>query len=310
MKRFMVRPGAHHERSLISPFKNAISFGTRPNAKNKARKTMNHSECLRKAIKESADAYIQTTKLSAYYHSIGESKTVLFKPYDNGTRHGNFLDSTYKAILNSTDWSARLEKPHQRITALPAAEQANAKELDSSTSSDALLMNIFCYPFLSPKDLLAEFGIQAEGDVQFGWPGKVPVSSVKFDKTEIDMRIGNMIFEAKLTEKDFTSQLQYIVESYSDFSAVFDKELLPQSEDEYHGYQLIRNVLAAHNNNYYFTLLADARRPDLIRDFWLVLRAVKDARLRQRCTFLTWQDLSMAAPEELRDFLSLKYSPG
>jgi hypothetical protein len=60
------------------------------------------------------------------------------------------------------------------------------------------------------------------------------------------MKIGNRIFEAKLTETDFTQKTPSVVESYVDFETVFDKNILPRTQNgEYENYQLIRNILTA-----------------------------------------------------------------
>ena len=44
--------------------------------------------------------------------SYGESSTVCFERYADGSQHGNFLPSTYKAILKNPAWRRRLGKVH------------------------------------------------------------------------------------------------------------------------------------------------------------------------------------------------------
>ena len=85
--------------------------------------------------------------------------------------------------------------------------------------------------------------------------------------------------ESKLTEADFTSRPQDVVTRYRDFDSVFDLPMLPQTETDYRGYQLVRNILCAAAHGYVFTLVSDARRPDLIRDWRSVGRAVRVKRL-------------------------------
>ena len=80
------------------------------------------------------------------YQSLGTPPVILFYSHGNGTRHGNFHDESYRAILARPSWATRLEKPAAAKKALPEERKAGAKELDSSNSSDALLMNCFCYP--------------------------------------------------------------------------------------------------------------------------------------------------------------------
>ena len=43
-----------------------------------------------------------------------------------------------------------------------------------------------------------------EAAPEFGWKGRVPLADGSPDATEIDMKIGRVIVESKLTEADFT----------------------------------------------------------------------------------------------------------
>ena len=54
-------------------------------------------------------------------------------------------------------------------------------------------------------------------------------------------------------------------------------------------------------------MLLDQRRPDLIEQWYSVMRCVRSGDLRVRCKVLTWQELSEALPMSLREFLGLKY---
>jgi alkylhydroperoxidase family enzyme len=121
------------------------------------------------------------------------------------------------------------------------------------------------------------------------------------------MKIGDLLVEAKLTENDFQSKTKAVVESYQDFSELFDRRALPRAGDCYLSYQLIRNVLAAHTHGCSFCVMADARRPDLMEAWYAVMRCVKPGDLRRRCKMLTWQELSLVLPRKLQDFLEEKY---
>ena len=121
------------------------------------------------------------------------------------------------------------------------------------------------------------------------------------------MRIGNLLVEAKLTESDFQQKAKTVVEGYRDFKSAFDRKLLSQTKDDYVGYQLIRNVLAASAMECSFCVLLDERRPDLREQWYAVMRAVRNADLRVRCKVLTWQELSEALPDDLATFLDEKY---
>jgi hypothetical protein len=66
-------------------------------------------------------------------------------------------------------------------------------------------------------------------------------------------------------------------------------------------------VLAAYALDLSFCVLLDARRPDLIEDWYAVMRCVRPMDLRTRCKVLTWQELAPALPSSLQCFLELKY---
>ena len=81
-----------------------------------------------------------------YVHveSYGEPPVIVYSPDRHG--HGNFFPAAYAAILSQPEWLRRFDKVHtQAGRSLPKAER-RWRELDSSMSSDALLMNIFCTP--------------------------------------------------------------------------------------------------------------------------------------------------------------------
>jgi uncharacterized protein (DUF1697 family) len=242
-----------------------------------------------------------------FYKSLGKHPTVMFERFDNETRHGNFIYDSYNAILANTEWRRRLGKKHQRPDALPETKRKAARELDSSNSSDALLMNIFCYPDAFNSQLAALFGLTAILTPDFGTEGKAPLSNGRTDTTEVDMKLGNVIFEAKLTEASFTSKIKSHVEKYDGLSQVFNIEQLTQTDEEYRSYQLIRNILVASHHNYSFFLLCHARRPDLINEYQNVHAAIRTQELQSRCGIILWQKIASVVPESLATFLSLKY---
>jgi hypothetical protein len=73
-------------------------------------------------------------------------------------------------------------------------------------------------------------GVDGEDAPAFGWKARVPLASGRFDRTEVDMRWGGLLVEAKLTEGDFQTCAARVVEAYRDFDAVLDRELLPRVE--------------------------------------------------------------------------------
>lgn len=240
--------------------------------------------------------------------SYGGMAVVVYEANGESCRHGNFVDESYTAIIARPEWRKRLEKVHaQARTSLPKNERG-WKELDSCTSSDALLMNIFCYPGVAESGTVASLlGIESGQTPVFGLKARVPLKSGLADRTEVDMHIGDLLVEAKLTESGFQSRSVEVVRGYRDFSKVFEAKLLPKTKEKFLSYQLIRNVLAAQANGCSFCVLLDERRPDLIEGWYAVMRAVRKQELRVRCKVLTWQELGQALPEPLRDFLHCKY---
>ncbi len=129
----------------------------------------------------------------------------------------------------------RFDKVHaQAARSLPKPQLEPARrwrELDSSMSSDALLMNIFCTPGVAESTAIRNaLGVDAEAVPIFGWKARVPLASGRFDRTEVDMRFGSLLVEAKLTEVGFQSRAAGIVEAYRDFDSVFDRDRLPRVE--------------------------------------------------------------------------------
>lgn len=291
----------------------------------------------------------------AHVGSYGNPPVVIFVPEE--ARHGNFFDASYAAILSRPEWMRRFDKIHAQGRALPKAESGRRwRELDSSMSSDALLMNVFCAPEVAESDTVRNaLGVGENVIPEFGWKARVPLKNGRFDRTEVDMRFGNLLVEAKLTEGDFQVCKSQVIQGYRDFDEVFDRELLPRvalrstrrrtavefaeeftqefeetAEDDqaarefqaaivarareaepaeagYAGYQLIRNVLAAYAEGCSFSVIHDARRPDLREAWFQIMAAVKSAEMRVRLKVVTWQELAALLPEELQEFLDFKY---
>jgi hypothetical protein len=239
--------------------------------------------------------------------SYGAVPAVTYIPCE--TSHGNFHSASYKAILKDPAWACRFDKVHSQKKSLPAAEHGHWKELDSCNSSDALLMNVFCYPrVLESRDLRALLNLHDDDTPEFGVKPRVPLINGKFDRTEVDMRVGDLLVEAKLTESDFQTKRAELVERYRDLEVVFDVDSLPYGEKGIHGYQLVRNVLAAYATQQRFSVILDKRRPDLIEQWHAVQRAIRLAGVRVRCLVLTWQELAAAVPKSsLKKFLAEKY---
>ena len=302
----------------------------------------------------------------AHVESYGNPPVIVYAPKDG--KHGNFHDAAFGAITARPEWMRRFDKVHaQAARSLPKPELEPSRrwrELDSSMSSDALLMNIFCTPGVAESLAIQNaLGVEAYSEPVFGWKARVPLTSGRFDRTEVDLKLGSLLVEAKLTEGDFQTREASIVEAYRDFDEVFERELLPRVElfvvrrkeaaefpeawsqefesvidsampadtqsqlqaqsppalaaeahnslrasvPGYANYQLIRNVLAAFAAGCSFCVLHDERRPDLREEWFQVMAAVRSAEMRVRLKVLTWQELAAYLPDELQQFLDLKY---
>ena len=163
-----------------------------------------------------------------HVESYGSQRVIVYEPHEGG--HGNFFDAAYEAIARQPDWMRRFDKIHAQGRALPKAESEKALEgLDSSMSSDSLLMNIFCTPGVAESVAVRDaLGVTGSEPPVFGWRARVPLSNGRVDRTEVDMRLGSLLVEAKLTESDFQTRAAPIVEAYRDFDVVFERELLPR----------------------------------------------------------------------------------
>jgi hypothetical protein len=271
---------------------------------------------LRHELAERALAFAKSRNLP-HALTYGEMPAVCFAPDlardfardDTCSRHGNFCQASYKAITANPEWRRRLAKVHTHShRSLPPSANGRWMELDSCNSSDALLMNIFCYPRVSRSGaVLTALGVGASPKPHFGYKARVPLLNGRFDRTEIDMQLGNLLVEAKLTESGFQRAEKRVLQSYRDFLDVFDVEYLPQRDTHYLSYQLLRNVLAAHAMQCSFCVLLDARRPDLIESWYAVMKCVRPVELRTALRVLTWQELARAVPPRLQGFLNLKY---
>ncbi len=272
------------------------------------RTKINRAGALRRELSQRAEGYARAHGLP-HCVSYGQPSTVCFERYCDDSRHGNFLPSTYKAILRNPNWRRRLQKVHpQGRKSLPRQEYGVWRELDAGTSSDALLMNVFCYPGVFRDGRVGSMlDVTPGATPNFGFRARVPLASGKFDRTEVDMRLGDVLIEAKLTESDFQRAPKTAVRAYRDFNEVFEDEGLLQTANDYRSYQLIRNVLAAYASGCAFCVLTDARRSELIADWYAVMKSVRPVDLRIRCKVLTWQEVAKALPPGLRDFLGEKY---
>ncbi|HUB20238.1 MAG TPA: hypothetical protein VL990_16470 [Acidobacteriaceae bacterium] len=241
--------------------------------------------------------------------SYGASQSVIFRESDAG--HGNFLPASYARILANPTWKQRLRKSYTASRFVPRVSDRRRYELDCASSSDALLMNVFCYPgVLRNARMCGQLGIEPGLRPEFGFRPEIPLRNGRADRTEMDMRLGALLVEAKLTEGDFQRAPVRLVERYRDLEAVFDMARLPVVDGVVRSYQLIRCVLAAHAGGAAFAVICDGRRPDLTERWFEVMQAVREVALRTRLGLLTWQELAWALPARVQRFLQEKYGIG
>jgi hypothetical protein len=222
--------------------------------------------------------------------------------------HGNFLPSSYKRILREPAWRARLAKVYTGSRFMPRKADRTRRELDCANSSDALLMNIFCYPRITHRGALCSLlGIEPGLRPAFGFRPGLPLENGGEDRSEIDLKLGNLFIEAKLTEGDFQTAKYSLVHRYRDLESVFDVARLPTHKERYLSYQLIRGALAAQAHSASFAVFCDQRRQDMIEDCFEIMSAVMTAELRCRLSVVTWQELAHTLPPKLKTFLAEKY---
>lgn len=247
----------------------------------------------------------------AYERTDGEVPSIIFAPGEQAG-HGNFHERAYQAICGNAEWARRLKKVHTAHKRVRARADWQWMELDCANSSDALLMNVFCYPgVMESEGVRALLGVGAGAVPEFGVKPRTPLKGGKrdgmTDNTEVDMRVGDLLVEAKLTESDFQTARLSLIERYRDLEEVFETDELPVRNGTVLGYQLIRGTLAASASGCSFGVVCDARRPELVEIWYAVMRAVRSFELRCRLKLLTWQELAGVVPEELGEFLAEKY---
>jgi hypothetical protein len=225
--------------------------------------------------------------------------------------HGNFLPASYKRILQNAAWKRRLVKVYTGSRFIPRKADRTRRELDCANSSDALLMNVFCYPGVTHRAAVSSLlGVEAGLRPAFGFRPGIPLKNGAEDRSEMDLKLGKLLVEAKLTEGDFQTARYDLVQRYRDLESVFDVARLPMSKERYRSCQLIRGALAAHEHAASFAVFCDQRRQDLIEHCFEVMSAVTSAELRCRISVVTWQELASAMPPKVRTFLAEKYGIG
>jgi len=239
--------------------------------------------------------------------TYGSVPSVIYGETEAG-EHGNFLPAAYRRILRHAEWKARLAKVYTGSRFVPRRHDRRRSELECANSSDALLMNIFCYPgVLRRRAVYSLLAIEPGLEPGFGFKPAIPLKSGAADRSEIDLKLGNLFIEAKLTEGDFQTTRCDLVQRYRDLEVVFELDRLPRSLRGFRSCQLVRGALAAYAHQACFAILCDQRRQDLIESCFDVFAAVVNSDLRCRLSVVTWQELARTMPRKVQLFLEQKY---
>ncbi|MBS1815550.1 MAG: hypothetical protein JSS87_11795 [Acidobacteria bacterium] len=247
----------------------------------------------------------QTDSLS-HEQTYSSQPAVVYAEENGG--HGNFFPPSWRRIQANAAWAARLDKTYTASARVPRSRDRWRGELECATSSDALLMNIFCHPAtMKSATLCALLGVSASDKPEFGWRARVALTNGHDDRTEIDMRLGDLLVEAKLCEGDFQSAPMSMMWRYDAFADIFDIERLHPRRGKLRSYQLLRGVMAAVEHDARFCLMCDARRSDLKDDWAEMVAAVRYSTVRCRLQIVTWQEIAQHLPRPLAAFLDEKY---
>ena len=239
--------------------------------------------------------------------SFGRTGSVLYAADPQG-EHGNFLAASYRRILRDPEWARRLAKAYTGDRWMPRAGDRRRAELDCASSSDALLMNIFCYPgMLRRRPLCTALGVSPGLRPAFGVRPALPMRGGEIDRTELDMALGDLLIEAKLTEGGFGHASRDRLLRYNGVEQMFSLEQLPRTGRGFAGYQIIRGLLAAEHGGGRYTVLLDGRRADLAELCFKVVAAANSAATRSRFGLSTWQEIAAYVPPVVRAFLAGRF---
>jgi hypothetical protein len=250
-----------------------------------------NSDALKQEIRKHALAFARRRNLSV---DDTHSSALIFCRLDD-----SFHPESLENIYNTSDWNSRTQKAHQNVT--------GTLEMQSSNSSDALLMSIFCHPSIAKWVGVRKVLSNDMATIAFGVPGVVKIGNGQTDTTEIDMALPGVFCEAKLTEADFTHKRREVVEGYNGLQETFHSDALPRVGSDYDNYQIIRNLLAAKQHNRDHILFCDERRPDLVRRYMTTVACLRSIEDRIRCRVIFWQELVAACGESLRRWIEEKY---
>ena len=140
-----------------------------------------YSKQLRITLTDIAKKYASTHK---YKFNTGLKKTPESALIFDQTEF-NFNKDSWSVIWNNTAYRSRTQKAHSSF------DSTNPKdEMQSSNSSDALLMNIFCYPKINEwKGVKQLLQVNDLSQLKFGHEPGISLNDGTVDRTEVDLFI-------------------------------------------------------------------------------------------------------------------------
>lgn len=250
-----------------------------------------YSEMLKQEIRKAALTYSKKRELPI---DDSYATAVIFHNLED-----NFHPESFENIISCADWNTRTQKAHQNVPGI--------LEMQSSNSSDALLMNIFCHPSIREWSGIRKILGNDMESITYGFPARVRINKGQLDSTEIDLTLPGVFCEAKLTENDFTHKRPDVVENYDSLQEAFHVEALPRMGCEYDNYQIIRNLLASIEHNRSHILFCDERRPDLVRRYMATVSCLRDIQRRNKCKVIFWQEIVATCGKSLCEWIEEKY---
>ena len=102
----------------------------------------------------------------------------------------NFHPESFEQIQKKDEWKERLNKSHPDNKL-----EKGTKEMQSSNSSDALLMSVFCHPEIVKWEGIRNLFDDDFSTIEFGFKAKVSKkdshNNESGDRTEIDLKLTN-----------------------------------------------------------------------------------------------------------------------
>jgi hypothetical protein len=145
---------------------------------------------------------------SVHETTAADVPSVIFGCNEN-RHHGNFYPASWRNICANPEWARRLAKVHTGSRSARPRASWRWRELDCVNSSDALLMNIFCCRrTVGNCALNSMLGVPSGLVPQFGFRPGISLRSGRTDRTEIDMKLGDLMVEPSSRRRIFRRRLQ------------------------------------------------------------------------------------------------------